>query len=78
MFNRGEQPATIAVRWSDLFINGLHRVPDLWCGCHGPPDANRCEANMHPVPPADQVTSRGGDQPGSAGPLQFEPPNVDR
>jgi len=30
LLNRGDQPATIAVRWSDLCISGPYRVRDLW------------------------------------------------
>jgi alpha-galactosidase len=30
LFNRGEGPATVTVRWSDLNLKGSHRVRDLW------------------------------------------------
>ena len=30
LFNRGEGPATVTVRWSDLNLKGRHRVRDLW------------------------------------------------
>lgn len=30
LFNRGEAPATVAVRWADLGLNGPQRVRDLW------------------------------------------------
>ncbi|HEY9174892.1 MAG TPA: NPCBM/NEW2 domain-containing protein [Verrucomicrobiae bacterium] len=30
LFNRGEGPTTVTVRWSDLKLKGSHRVRDLW------------------------------------------------
>ena len=30
LFNRGEEPANITVKWSDLGLNGKKKVRDLW------------------------------------------------
>lgn len=30
MFNRGEDPAKVAVKWSDLGLQGSHKVRDVW------------------------------------------------
>jgi alpha-galactosidase len=30
LFNRGEFPATVTAKWSDLGVTGKQRVRDLW------------------------------------------------